>query len=180
MLLVGALGLFVGCERQSPETTAPRDFDLEEQPAHESWGSEFYVSEDAVPVVVMTAPYTRQYDYKDSTVTVLTSSETERVVATIFDDSGATSSTVTADEIRYMEQRQQFVASGAVVVITETGERLETEQLNWDEESEMIYAPGFARIYTEKENMQGYELEAAKDLSFYSMARPTGVVTVDE
>ena len=81
--------------------TTPRAADLEEQPAHESWETQLYVSEDAVPLVVIDAPYSRQYDYKDSTVTILSSSDQIRVVATIFDEAGVKSSTVTADEIRY-------------------------------------------------------------------------------
>ncbi len=172
--------LLSACERRSPATIAPRESDLDEQPAHESWGTEFYVSEDAVPLVVIEAPYTRQYDHKDSTLTVLSSMGDVRVVATIFDDAGVRSSTVTADEIRYVEQSQQFRATGQVVVVSESGKRLETEHLDWDEESELIYAPGFARIFTPDENIQGYELEATRDLSRYNLARVTGQVYVEE
>jgi LPS export ABC transporter protein LptC len=167
------------CDRPSPERTAPSESDLAEQPAHESWGTELYVSEDGLPLVVITAPYTRQYDREDSTVTVLTASDQERVVATIMDEDGRASSTVTADEIRYTEQSRHFEALGAVVVVTET-DRLETEQLSWDEDSDMIYAPGFVRIYTPDENIQGYELESTKDLATYSLTRVTGQVYVDE
>jgi len=170
-LLAGSLW---SCERRSPERTAPREADLVEQPAHESWGTEFYVSEDGVPLVIITAPYTRQYDRKDSTLTVLAAVDGERVVARIMNDEGTPSSTVTANEIRYVEQAGRFEALGAVKVETESGKRLETEHLNWEEKSDMVYAPGFARIFTPDENLQGYELEATKDLSTYSLARPTG------
>lgn len=178
--LLGALAFASACERRSPEMTSPRESDLEEQPAHESWGTQLYVSEDAVPRAIITAPYTRQYDYKDSTLTIMSSLDQERVVAEIFDEEGQASSTVTANQIRYLEQGRRFEATGAVVVETESGERLETEQLNWDEESEMIFAPGFARIFVSDGVYQGYELEAAKDLSTYSLARPTGQMYVDD
>ena len=178
--MLAVAGLLAGCERQSPERTTPRESDLAEQPAHESWGTEFYVSENGIPLVVIKAPYTRQYDHKDSTLTVLSASDSERVVATIMDDNGQRSSTVTADEIQYVEQRRHFEALGAVEVVTDTGRRLETEQLSWDEDSDMISAPGFVRIYTPEENIQGYELESTKDLSTYSLARVTGQVYVEE
>jgi LPS export ABC transporter protein LptC len=177
---MAAAVILVSCERRSPQRVAPRESDLEEQPAHESWGTQFYVSEDGVPLVVITAPYTRQYDHKDSTLTVLTASDQVRVVAKIMDDSGQVSSTVTADEIRYVEQSRHFEALGAVVVVTDSGRRLETEQLDWDEDSDAIMAPGFVRIYTPEENIQGYELESTKDLSSYSLARVTGQVYVEE
>jgi LPS export ABC transporter protein LptC len=181
LALLASLAVAGGsCERRSPEQTAPRQSDLSEQPSHESWGTEFYVSEDGVPVVIIASPYTRQYDRKDSTVTVLSSLDQERVIAMIMDDEGNKSSTVTADEIRYVEQSRHFDALGAVVVVTETDRRLETEQLSWDEESDMIYAPGFVRIFTPDENIQGYELESTKNLSSYSLARVTGQVYVDE
>ncbi len=178
LVLVVLVGGCSSCESR-PKRTAPSESDLAEQPAHESWGTELYLSEDGLPLVVITAPYTRQYDREDSTVTVLSSSDQERVVATIMDEEGQPSSTVTADEIRYMEESRQFEALGAVVVVTDT-DRLETEQLSWDEDSDMIYAPGFVRIYTPDENIQGYELESTKNLSTYSLTRVTGQVYIDE
>ena len=178
-LLIVAIGGSSSCERHSPKRTSPSESDLSERPAHESWGTELYVSEDGSPLVVITAPYTRQYDRKDSTVTVLSASDQERVVATIMDEEGSVSSTVTADEIRYTEQSRHFEALGAVVVVTDT-DRLETEQLSWDEDSDLIYAPGFVRIFTPDENIQGYELESTKDLATYSLSRVTGQVYVDE
>ncbi len=180
LALILTVVLLTSCERRSPERSTPRASDLSEQPAHESWGTEFYVSEDGRPLVVITAPYTRQYDRKDSTLTVLSSAGQERVFAIIMDDDGAQSSAVTADEIRYVEQSRNFEALGAVVVVTESGRRLETEQLSWNERSDSIYAPGFVRIFTPDENIQGYSLESTKNLSTYSLARVTGQVYVEE
>ncbi len=180
LMFAAAIHFVAGCERRSPQTTEPSKSDLEEQPAHESWGTEFYVSRDAIPLVRIRSPYSRRYEREDSTLTVLTSTSDARVVADIFDDFGEKTATVHADEIRYVEEQRRFDAFGGVEVVTEEGRRVETEHLFWNEDTEMIHAPGFAQVYAPDEFIQGYELEAREDLSSYSLARVTGHVFVDE
>ena len=43
-----------------------------------------------------------------------------------------------------------------------------------------VRTPGFVRIRTPKENVQGYNLVADEDLETYTLARVTGQVTYEE
>ncbi|MDX1429817.1 MAG: LPS export ABC transporter periplasmic protein LptC [Rhodothermales bacterium] len=180
ILLAAAILSVLGCRRESPATVIPTESDLEERPSHESWGTDSYQSENGIPVIRMQAPYTRRYDHGDSTLTILTAMHEQRVIATIYDGDGAVTATVTADEIRYVEEQNRFDAFGQVVVTTDSGKTLETEHLYWLDDKKMVYAPGFAKLRTTDRYIQGYELEATEDLASYSMARVTGEVEVEE
>lgn len=180
IVLVSVAIVVTACERQSPESVTPKRSDLAEQPAHESWGTELYLSKDAAPVVRIRSPYTRRYDRPDSTLTLLSGMQDQRVVATIFDASGKTTATVTADEMQYVEEQDRFDAFGAVEVLADDGKSLETEHLYWLEDTKMLYAPGFAKLFDTDRYIQGYDLEATEDLSSYTLARVTGEVPVEE
>ena len=177
VLLLATMG--AGCRRQSPHTVAPTESDLEERPAHESWGTDFRVSKDGLPTLRIRAPYTRRFERGDSSLTILTDDGEERVIATIFDAEGEITATVKANEITYVEEQGRFDAFGAVDVVAESGS-LETEHLYWLENTKMLYAPGFAKLYEKESYIQGYEMEATEDLSSYTMARVTGQVEVEE
>lgn len=180
LLMLTTVAVTGGCQRQSPRLVVPTESDLEEKPAHESWGADFYLSKNGIPVIRISAPYTRRYDREDSTVTILTATPEQRVVAVIYDNEGETTATVHANEINYVEEQNRFDAYGAVEVVSEPEKSLETEHLYWLEETKMIYAPGFAKLYTDDRYIQGYELEASENLSSYTMARVTGQVEVEE
>lgn len=66
------------------------------------------------------------------------------------------------------------------MVVTTAGRRLETPRLTWLEADKRIRAPGFARITSPTEDVRGYNLDAAEDLSTYRLTRIVADVEVDE
>jgi LPS export ABC transporter protein LptC len=68
-------------------------------------------------------------------------------------------------------------AMGDVVVVsTERGERLETQELRWIFTERTVYADGFVKITTKDGFEQGYGLTAKDDLSSYSLREVSGEV----
>ncbi|GIV61386.1 MAG: hypothetical protein KatS3mg044_0252 [Rhodothermaceae bacterium] len=183
VLLVGLpflLGLVVGqCGAQegAPEVA---EVVREDVPDHESWGTHFYVSQDGRPRMVITADYMAEYEREDSTYMLLTGMDSSRVTLRLFDDEGQPSATLTAQRIYYYEDEKRLDAQGDVVVQTPGGRRLETEDLRWDEQARTVTTPGFVRITTEQEVVQGYALEADEDLATYRLRRVTGRRRVEE
>jgi hypothetical protein len=158
-------------------------------PKHESWGVRFTVSETALgreesrPRMHIVSDYMATFETADSTYTLMRGepdSTGNRVLAFLFDVDGDTSATVTTDRMLYFESERRFEARGQVVVVTPEDKRLETEHLHWNEVDRKIRTPGFARITTPGERVQGYELVADEDLATYTLARVTGQVTVDD
>jgi lipopolysaccharide assembly outer membrane protein LptD (OstA) len=85
---------------------------------------------------------------------------------------------VRADSIFYYNGERRFEARGNVVATT-TDKRLETERLRWNEQSERVHAPGFVRITTPKDQIEGYELRGDEGLENYEIANVTGQVTLE-
>ncbi|WP_456429889.1 LPS export ABC transporter periplasmic protein LptC [Rhodocaloribacter sp.] len=184
-LFFGGVALVVlgaGCERRAASPVAVDQIRVD-LPDHESWQARFYVSEDGIPRMEITAAYMAEFEREDSTYMVLTGlpdSLGPRVTVFLFDAEGDSSATLTADQVYYYENEQRFEAQGNVIVVTREGRRLESEDLHWDERKRKVRTPGFVRITTETERIQGYNLEADEDLATYRLVRVTGRRLVED
>jgi LPS export ABC transporter protein LptC len=178
--LVLAVTLAFSCHRESAPPPTLSDVLAGRDAARESWDIRFSVSENGLPRVVFEAPYLARYEREDSVFTILRSDSIARpVVAYVFAD-GDSSATITAREMTLFSDHQLYEARGQVVVLAQGNRRLESEHLVWNENEGMIRTPGFARITTPSERIQGYQLVADENLETYSLARVTGQVTLEE
>lgn len=177
LLLVAA-----GCERRASRSASIEAVRAESGPTQESWGTRYDVLEDGAPRVQMEAAYMARYEEGDSTYLVMqpADSSAERVLIHLYDEAGDSSATVRADRVRYYEEDDRFVARGNVVVLTREGKRLLSEHLSWDEATHEVSTPGFVRIISPDETIQGYGLVADEDLTTYTLSNVTGHVLRDE
>ena len=81
--------------------------------------------------------------------------------------------------IRY-DTEAKMEARKDVVVTNDKGERLNTEQLIWDEAKKIIYTKAPVRVTTPKEIILGEGLEATEDFSKYVIKNITGTINVEE
>ena len=56
--------------------------------------------------------------------------------------------------------------------------QLNTEELNWSPDYEVFYTDKFIRIETKEELLMGEGFTAKQDLSYYSIAKPQGMLNV--
>lgn len=185
-LLILALSILVwGCEHRAP-TSATLDTVEEEgqQPDQESWNTTFDVSEGGKPRMRVLASYLARYALDDSTYTHLQSdpdsTTTTEVMAYIFNAEGDSSATITANEMYYYDMSSRFEARGNVVVLSQDGQRLETEFLIWLEGEQSVRAPNFATLTTPTRRLQGYDLVADEDLNNYEWTRLTGEFVIED
>lgn len=172
--------LAAACSR-TPREELPSEAFEPEQPDQESWGAVYRLQEDGDPLLEIHAGYMARHETQDSTYTLMTPrSDSTQVELFWFDNSGGRQGTMYGDKVYYYETDQHLIAEGNVVAITRDSTRLETERLRWNRESETLRAPGFARIITEDERIQGYDLTSDERLENYSLARVTGQVRVEE
>jgi LPS export ABC transporter protein LptC len=175
--------MLAACEWQSTSQSVMRQTEVEQAPDRLTTGVDFIISEDGLPRVRIQAASMAEYEQEDSTYIVLSSDADSlgpQVLISVFDSLGNPSATIQADQVRYYRGTDQYEAQGQVVVTAPDDRRLESEHLALDEPSATIRTPGFVRITTPDEQIQGYELEADEDLSFYKLARVTGQVIVRE
>jgi len=178
LALALALALGACAERPAP----PPAEEPADRPEQESWRVDLAVEIGGSPRARIQAPYAARYERPDSTFARFagTPDDPGRVLAHVYDASGAPSATVEADRIDYFEAERRFVAVGRVVVDARGDRRLEAERLTWDEEAAELRSDGFVRITTPTERIQGYRLVADETLDTYRLARITGQIEVEE
>lgn len=176
-----AVALLAGCTRRTD--AIPPDVVLEDLPDQETWDVALVLSLDGRRRALVRAPYLARYEHRDSTFARFgpaDAADSARVHVEVFDDAGAPSATVEADRLTYFDAERRFVAEGDVVVQTQTGKTLRSEELTWDEAARRLRTDGFVRITSPDEQIQGYRLDADEDLDTYALARITGQVRVEE
>lgn len=181
VLLVGTMG----CEQRSG---GPTDVSVpEEGPDQVSWEARFALSEGGSRRAEIIAGQMEHYSRDDSSYAVLRSppdsadvASDRRVTAYLFTPEGDSSATIRADRMLYFDQEGRFEAYDNVVVTTPTDRRLESEHLVWEETRRKIRTPGFVRITTPSEYVEGTGLVADEDLETYQLGRFSARVTLDE
>lgn len=185
LFLLGASPI-LGCSEEAAPPSL-EDVRSEIEPTQESWDVRYLVSEaggnlmGSRPRIEIVAGYMATFETEDSTYTLMRGdSAGARVIAIIYGETGDTTATVLSDRLILHEEDRRFEARGGVVVNTPDDKVLESEHLEWLEDDRSIRTPGFVRITTPKEAIQGYDLVADENLETYSLARVTGEVEVEE
>lgn len=97
-----------------------------------------------------------------------------------FDSVGIQRSILTARRGVLIPSEKRMEVHEQVVFINEKGERMETEQLTWDQDSARVYTDRPVRIQRGGDIIHGEGLTAAEDFSRYTIRRITGILYVSE
>ncbi len=96
-----------------------------------------------------------------------------------FDAQGHEGSTLTARRGTIMPKEKRMEVFENVVFINGRGERLETEQLTWDQDSGRVHTDKPVRVERGGDIIHGQGLDAAEDFSRYTIRRITGIINLD-
>lgn len=134
----------------------------------------FYYSDSAVVKVKGISPH--QMDYADGNREF-----PKGLYLEFYDDEGKIESTIKANKAFFNEQKNEWLGQEDVVVInTESGQQLNTEELYWLPVDKKIYTEKFVTIKREGEILHGRGLEAAQDMSTYTITNPEGEFILEE
>lgn len=100
-------------------------------------------------------------------------------VTTYNDSTGMVSSTLVAEYARYIEPRQLWEARGHVVATGSRGQKLETEQLFWDEKQDRIYSVVRSKMTDGEDVTIGDSFETNSAFDHYRIRGPRGQVAVE-
>lgn len=89
-------------------------------------------------------------------------------------------STLTAKTAVRRQDKGQVTARDSVVLTTARGERLETEELLWDEKTEKVHTDKFVKVTKPGEVIYGYGLEANQDFSYWKITVPKGRIKAEQ
>ena len=97
-----------------------------------------------------------------------------------YDDSSRIESEIRADYTIYYAQEQLWHATGNVIAKQfSNGDQLNTEELFWDEESELIYSNTFTRIQNQDGTFYGKNgFESHQSLDNWQLKGSSGTVNV--
>lgn len=89
-------------------------------------------------------------------------------------------STLTAKTAVRYQEKGQIIARDSVVLVSAKQEKLETEELIWDEKTAKVYTEKFVKVTQPGEIIYGYGLEAVQDFSYWKITVPKGRIKVEQ
>ncbi|HRI58102.1 MAG TPA: LPS export ABC transporter periplasmic protein LptC, partial [Saprospiraceae bacterium] len=89
-------------------------------------------------------------------------------------------STLTAKSAVRYQEKGQIIARDSVKLVSVKQEKLETEELIWDEKTAKIYTEKFVKVTKPGEIIYGYGLEAEQDFSYWKITVPKGRIKVEQ
>ena len=90
------------------------------------------------------------------------------------DENLVAGSVLTAKTAYREEFKKRIIARDSVVLFSKNKERLETNELYWNEETEVLSTEKFVKITKPGEIIFGYGLDANQDFSHWTIRVPTG------
>ena len=103
---------------------------------------------------------------------------TDGIKIIFYSADGQVSTTMIADYASAVESSNVMTARKNVEVTNVKGEKLNTEELIWDEGKKQLYSNAFVKITTAEEIIFGNGMEANEDFSDYVIKKITGKVKV--
>jgi len=87
---------------------------------------------------------------------------------------------IKADTAYYFEKKKLWELKGNVKILSQKGDKFETEQLYWDEKKKKVYSDKFIRIEQEDKTITGYGFESNQELTDYVIKNTTGSFIVED
>jgi LPS export ABC transporter protein LptC len=97
-----------------------------------------------------------------------------------YNDSTQVESTLTAKYARYYEQQGNILIRDSIVIVNKKGERLNTEELVYNQKLKKFYTEKPVRITTPTQTLYGDGLEANEDFSWYEIKNIKGILQVEK
>jgi LPS export ABC transporter protein LptC len=170
-LLLALLGtvIFVstGCEEKI-QPSVMSIVDSHGLPQQEGWNSTIVVSDSGRITAIIDAGYIRVFESSQQT------QMSSGVKVRFFNPQGIQTSVLTSEEGSVDETTNNLEARKNVIVISSDSSQMNTEQLFWDNQRQLIYTPAYVEITTPKERLQGHGFESDQNLNHYRIFRVTG------
>lgn len=105
---------------------------------------------------------------------------TDGILVEFFGPNKQISSQLSAKYAQRIERDGEVLARDSVVWLSAKNEKLETEELIWDEKRKEVYTKKFAVITTPKEIIYGHGFTANQDFTDARIHQVEGIITVDD
>ncbi len=170
MIFALACLILAACSRSEPETSGPENTSESpvESPAQESWESTIVVSKGGRRVAKIWAGYIAVYTNKNETFLK------DSLHVDFYDHTGKHKSVLTSREGVVDNNTENLKAIGHVIVVSDSGIVLETEELIWDNQKQKIISELPVKFTTETDTVTGSSFISEPDLSNYEIRGARG------
>ena len=87
---------------------------------------------------------------------------------------------IKANTAYYHEKKKLWELKGHVQILSQRGDKFQTDLLFWDEKKGKVYSDKFIQIEHEDKIIKGYGFESNQDLTEYEIKNTTGIFTVED
>jgi LPS export ABC transporter protein LptC len=137
-------------------------------PSQESWNATITFTDSGRTTAVLHAGHIAMFG--DQRFTLLDST----IVVDFYDQNERRTSVLTARRGRVNDVTHDFEAHENVVVVSDSGTTLKTEDLYWSNAAQRVTTPGFVDIVSPTEHIEGRGLESDQGLRHYTIFKVTG------
>lgn len=167
------------CEKSASEKQVMELFQ-KSMPTQESWGVNYLYTDSGKLTAKLSAPYLKEIKSKEKEGQSELEMSQGLELIMYNKKSGQEDSRLTANYGKINQQSGVAEAKGSVVVVNSDGARLETEELFWYREKDMISTQKFVKITTKDEILFGDGLEANSGFNTYKIFKIRGTIKVKE
>jgi LPS export ABC transporter protein LptC len=146
--VITALLIFSACERK---VDTIKKTDILSLPTITGKDIKTVFSDSGKVQLILIAPLMQSYDNAESPYTEFK----EGIKVIFFEGKKDTVATVAAKYAKYTNKDKLWELKDSVVVIGETKDKLETEELFWDQEKDIIYTDRFVKITSDSQIVMG-------------------------
>lgn len=126
--------------------------------------------------MILEAPIAENYNQKEQPKLVFP----KGIFVRFFDANGTEESSITANYAIRLINEQRWQAKGDVVVENIQNERLNTEELFWDEAKEIIYSEVFVKMTTDSQIIMGEGFESDQNFTNAVVKKVTGQIALED
>jgi LPS export ABC transporter protein LptC len=143
-------------------------------PTQESWSAKITFTDSGKVAAILQSGHIAVYPEKRYTLL------DSNIVVDFFDENECHTSVLTASRGKVDDGTHDFEAHGNVVVTSDSGTVLKTEDLYWVNLSQRIHTPSYVEIISPTEKIQGQGFESDKSLKQYVIFKVTGQAKTNE
>jgi LPS export ABC transporter protein LptC len=163
--------VLVACSEEKIKPAVAADNIDQNPPSQESWNAKIVFTDSGRVTGVLHAGHIAMYAMRK--FTLLDSG----ITVDFYDQQQHHTSVLTARRGRVNDLNHDFEAHQNVVVVSDSGTVLRTEDLYWNNKVQKINTPSFVDIVSPTEHIQGHGFESDQTLKRYTIFKVTGQAT---
>jgi len=168
VLLFAALLLF-SCEAKIEKIDS---FDILTLPSLSGRNINTIFTDSGKVQLIMSAPVMETWDNLGSPYTEFR----QGMEIEFYDGNKVPVANVTAKYAKYVDKEKLWELNDSVVVVNKSGDKLETEQLFWDQDKELIFTDRFVKITNEDQTVMGTGFESDPNLTRRKIKNVTATI----